>query len=262
MLNYYRALIQYDGTGYAGFQWQKNAPTVQDALNRAIHAVVGGKCTTAGASRTDSGVHARHQVLKLTSERAIDCTTFIPRVHEVLSPQVRFQEIAPCVPTFNPMVDTVSKEYRYYFTNRPIVPEEGRRFVANLANPLDWGLLEACAKATRGTHDFHNFYSTGSNVRSTVRTVLRCEIVPAAFPSSELFRVPADLPPCYEISFEADGFLKQMIRHLVSAFWRVGSGKLSLGDFLEILDGPRLERRLWIPAPACGLHLFRINYRD
>ena len=57
-MHYYKATLQYDGTGYAGFQWQKEIPSIQNDFNHAIKSLVPGKITTMGASRTDTGVHA------------------------------------------------------------------------------------------------------------------------------------------------------------------------------------------------------------
>ncbi len=141
---------------------------------------------------------------------------------------------------------------------------EHRRFIANIANPLDISLLQACATAVLGRHDFHNFYSTGSNVKSTQREILVCqlsEIDPlSAFPTTGIFKLPADISRCYELRIEANGFLKQMIRHLVSAFWMVASSKLSLLEFNTLLDGPKAEKRRWKVASPTGLHLYKINY--
>jgi tRNA pseudouridine38-40 synthase len=182
----------------------------------------------------------------------------------VLSPQVRCIGIEPCEGLFRPAANTISKEYRYFFTNQTHVSDEERCFIANIANTLNLEAMLTCVHALVGTHDFCNFYSHGSNVKSTVRNVHSCElslIDPHDFFSYyELFQIPKGLCSCYQLRIEANGFLKQMIRHIVSALWMVGSGKISSDDFLKLLDGPKSEKQLWKVAPPNGLFLTQIRY--
>ena len=76
-MNYYQAVIQYDGTNYFGFQWQKDIPTIQNDFNQSLHQIINGKITTVAASRTDTGVHAIEQIVKITSEDKIECDSFL-----------------------------------------------------------------------------------------------------------------------------------------------------------------------------------------
>lgn len=261
---YYRASIQYDGTGYAGFQWQSEGQTIQRDLNEAIAQLVTGNFTTAGASRTDSGVHALDQVMRIASENPLELDTFLVNFNRRLPAQIRCLGIAPCPAEFRPSFDTTSKEYRYLFTNTTEFNESERRFISNIANKLDVPLIHECLKKIIGEHDFCNFVSSGSNVKSTVRTITLCELTEVnphtLFPRTDLFPMPPGLTNCYQLKIEASGFLKQMIRHLMSALWMVGSGKLPVEQFVVLLDGPKRAKRLWRPAPARGLYLARIQY--
>lgn len=261
---YYKATIQYDGTGYAGFQWQNNAPTIQDDFNRAIKKIIEGKVTTMGASRTDTGVHAMEQVVKISSVSPLECSSFLVALKQNLPAQMRCLELIPCAGDFMPASAPLSKEYHYYFTNQKNVLAEDRRFIANFSLKLDLNLMMICTRGILGTHDFHNFCSTGSNVKSSVRNINLCELSEinphTIFSSSELFIIPKNLQNCYQLKIEGDGFLKQMIRHIVSALWMVGSGKLTTEDFLHQLNGPKKEKRIWKVAAANGLFLYKINY--
>ena len=126
--------------------------------------------------------------------------------------------------------------------------------------------MNICIRALKGKHDFSNFYSSGSNVKSTVREISFCELCEInpheIFAGSELFKLPVELRSCYQLRIEANGFLKQMIRHIVSALWMVGSGKITAEEFLSFLEGPKSEKQLWKVAPPNGLYLYRINYPD
>ena len=263
-MHYYRALIQYDGTGYAGFQWQQDAVTIQSALNQALSNLISGKFSTLGASRTDTGVHAHGQVVKVTSENALETATFAARLNQQLPSQIRMLHFESCSGLFNPSTAPLSKEYRYLFTNQQIVAEENRRFIANMAVPLNTPDMHRCIEMIRGKHDFCNFTSTGSNVKTTIREVQLCELSEInpqhLFARKSVFPLSQDITQCYQLRIEANGFLKQMIRHLVAALWMVGSGKMSRDEFELLLNGAKVDKQLWKLATPKGLHLIKINY--
>lgn len=262
---YYQAIVQYDGTGFCGFQWQQGIPTIQNSFNEALKSLIGAKVTTMGASRTDSGVHALQQVVKISSEIGIECSDFPQRMNVILTPQIRCLSIRPCTGDFRPSSDHLSKEYRYLFTNQRQRPANSLRFIPNIANQLDMNVMNQCVKKLKGVHDFRNFYSQGSNVKSTVREIYSCELVTinphTIFPTDSLFQMPQDLEMCFQLKIIGNGFLKQMIRHIVSALWMVGSGKLTVEEFSELLEGKAGELKKRKVAPPNGLFLFDIKYQ-
>lgn len=261
---YYKTTIQYQGTNYAGFQWQNGIQTVQSEFNSAISQLIGGKITTTAASRTDTGVHAMEQIVKVSSSSPIDCSSFLEAFNQVLPRDIRCLAIETCHGLFRPAAEAISKEYRYFFTNKTQVSKEDCQFIANISNELDLEAMKICVRALAGKHDFCNFYSSGSNVKSTIRDISFCELSVInphdVFSGMDLFPIPKTLGSCYELRIEANGFLKQMIRHIVSALWMVGSGKISPDDFLTLLNGPKNEKQLWKVASPNGLFLYRINY--
>ncbi len=261
---YYRTKIQYEGTKYAGFQWQNGIKTVQSEFNNAISQIVDGKFTTMAASRTDTGVHAMEQVVKISSTNPIELGPFIEEINKKLPADIKCFEIVNCEGLFRPAAEAETKEYRYFFTNKTQVSKEDSLFIANISNQLKIDEMVICINALRGQHDFCNFYSSGSNVKSTIREISFCElslINPQEILSKqELFKIPPDLNNCYQLKIIANGFLKQMIRHIVSALWMVGSGKLTTNDFLRLLDGHKAEKQMWKVAAPNGLFLYKINY--
>lgn len=263
-MNYYKAKIQYAGTGYAGFQWQSGIQTIQHEFNNALAKIVNDKVTTVAASRTDTGVHALEQFIKITSALPIDCLSFVKQINQLLPKQIRCVGIETCKGDFRPTAKASSKEYRYFFTNQIKVKKEDGQFIANISNPLDLERMMFCIRAFVGEHDFCNFHSSGSNVKSTTRTIFSCELTKINphhfFDGSALFPIPQDLHECYQLKIEANGFLKQMIRHIVSALWMVGSQKMTSKEFLVLLDGPKSTKQRWRVAPPNGLFLCRINY--
>lgn len=262
---YYKATIQYAGTNYIGFQWQAEKPTIQSELNSALASLTEGKITTKCSSRTDTGVHALEQIVKITSERPFELKTFIEKLNKALPTDIRCVAISEADGSFKPIAGAVSKEYRYFFTNKTIVPKEDRQFIANISNPLNNDEMNLCLRALIGTHDFCNFYSSGSDIKSTVRTIISCELSlvdpRSLFSQSEIFQASL-VNECYQLRIVGDGFLKQMIRHLVAALWLVGSGKLSANEFISLLDSEKRNQHPWKIAPPNGLFLYRVNYTE
>ena len=262
MSYYYQTKFQYDGTGYYGFQWQTDLRTIQEEINQSLAKLIPGKITTMSASRTDTGVHAREQYVKITSENAIDMENFPEVINRILPSQIRCLGISVSDIIWRPANDSTRKEYRYLFTNTIGDNHTDRRFIANNPYELDLAAMKSCAAAIVGEHSFHNFVSMGSNVKSTVRIVFSCEITEidpkVLFADSPVF--PVDVDRCYQLRIEANGFLKQMIRHLMTALWKVGNGRITVAEFQELLNGPKKEKTLWKVAHPKGLFLWRIDY--
>ena len=262
-MNYYKATVQYDGTNYYGFQWQKDIPTIQKEINLSLNQLLGGQISTVGASRTDKGVHALEQIVKITSQHQIEHNSFMAALNKTLPPEVRCLSIEPCDGSFNPITSSASKEYRYLFTNTLMSGGLEQRFIANYPYNLNLELMQKCAREIVGRHDFRNFCSAGSNVKTTIRTVLDCEITTIdphiVLPSGDLFSLSPELKQCYQLRIEGEGFLKQMVRHLMSALWLVGRGKISHEEFSLLLSGRPKDGRLWKVATPRGLYLYRFK---
>jgi len=265
-MHYYKVRIQYEGTNYAGLQWQNGLRTIQSEFNTAISKLIDGKITTMPASRTDTGVHAIEQVIKVSSINPIDTTSFLKPFNDLLPSEIRCLSIQTCLGSFKPSVESTSKEYRYLFTNKTQTSKGDLQFVANIANKLNFEAMFTCVSALEGEHDFCNFYSSGSNVKTTIRNIIKCELTEIdpreLLGDQELFQLPGDLTLCYQLKIEANGFLKQMIRHLVSAIWMVGSGKISSEEFISLLNSPKDNKQRWKVATPNGLYLYRINYPE
>ncbi len=262
-MNYYKATIQYAGTNYFGFQYQKGIPTIQDDLNRSLSQILVGKVTTMGSSRTDTGVHALNQIVKIAAEDYIGCELLLRSLNAVLPPQIRCLGIDLCDASFRPTSHSASKEYRYLFTNIPRSVCLDQLFIANHPYPLNFDLMKECTQMILGEHNFQNFCSAGSNVKTTIRNILACELSEVdphlVLPQDGLFFLPPALRTCYQFKIEGNGFLKQMVRHLMSAVWLVGRGKISPAEFSLLLKGPTKLQRLWKVAPPRGLFLYQFK---
>jgi len=236
----YLARVEYDGTDFAGFQAQPGRRTVQGELEAALARVSGGgRIRIDGAGRTDAGVHATGQVIAFTWERGIPTDGLGRAITAVLPPDVAI-EILRVVPAgYRPRYAAVRREYRYTIWNGPPSPLR-ERFALGVRDRLDVGAMDAAAQAFVGRHDFSAF---GGRDRQPVRTVFSVRV------RRKGRTVTVDVA--------GDGFLRQMVRSIVSALLRVGWGEADREDLDAALRSPGRAFAGAI-APPHGLCLRRV----
>jgi tRNA pseudouridine38-40 synthase len=255
-MNYYKAILQYDGSDRMGFQWQEGTPTIQGDLNLSLQQILQGEFTTRAASRTDKGVHAISQVVKISAEDPEPLVS--ARLNAALPSHIRCLDLSPCAREFIPSIDQYSKEYRYLFTEGG----QDQRFIANTPSPLNINHVRTCVDMLKGTNDFRNFWSIGGISNTTIREILECDLT--MINPQELFKdtifTAGEVTSCWQFRIVGRGFLKHMVRHLVGALWLVGNGKISVEDFSQYLYGELKEQRPWKKADPQGLYLLKVNY--
>lgn len=261
-MNYYKAILQYDGTDRAGFQFQTGLPTIQADLNLSLQQILDGKVTTRAASRTDKGVHAFGQVIKISAEDSSSLD--VARLNAVLPPHIRCLALSPCGGDFIPSVDQCSKEYRYLFTNIPSASGQDQRYIAQTPFTLNIDDIRTCVGMLKGRNDFRNFWSIGGITNTTVRVIHECDL--NLINPDELFRGSlfdaGNVRSCWQFRIVGSGFLKHMVRHLVGALWMVGNGRLTVNNFSQLLQGEQKKARPWKKADPRGLYLMKVSYED
>ena len=245
----WRMTVAYDGTDFAGWQAQGEkvpARTVQGTLEAALGRLSGGpRIVVVGAGRTDTGVHALGQVASFALQKAIAAADLQRALNAMLPRDVRVLEAAPAPEGFHARKSALSKLYRYELDTGPVQIPTRRRLAGHVPWRLDEEAVRAAAELFRGRHDFASLASAGSSVRTTVRTVLRSEV---------LF---AGATMVYEV--EADGFLRRMVRSLVGGLVAAGRGALGVEELRCAMLAR--DRRAWPPpAEARGLTLVRVAY--
>lgn len=253
-MNYYKAIIQYDGSSRFGWQWLEGKPTIQSDLDIPLKKLLKGSFTTRAASRTDKGVHAIGQVIKISAE---DSTPLdLDELNAEMPAHMRCLSLTPCAKEFIPSIDQTSKEYRYLFTDSEAA------YIAKAPSPLDIDAIKACVSMLKGKNDFKNFWSIGGVSNSTLRDILECDLTttnPQELFKDTLFQA-GNINSCWQFRIVGSGFLKHMVRHLVGALWMVGSGKISVDEFSHYLNGEQQQMRPWKKADPRGLYLLKVNY--
>lgn len=243
---YFRATVEYDGTDFFGFQVQPDRPTVQGTLEAALARLTGEAVRVLGAGRTDTGVHARGQVVAFRCPWRHSEGDLLKALNAVLPESIAVREVAEAPEGFHPRYSARSREYRYFVYNHPIRSPLRHRYAAHVPEPLDVEKMNAVAAQIVGVHDFATFGDPTSG-ETTVREVYR----------SEWYRNGDDV--VYVV--EANGFLRRMVRTLVTAFLWVGQGRWTEEDFKAAW---RACDRALSPPPAApqGLFLWAVRYPD
>jgi len=244
--------IAYDGTGLVGWQRQAAGTSVQALLEDALAPLEGAPVAVAGAGRTDAGVHALGQVASVTLQRDIAPQTVVRAMNMHLPAAVRVLAAEEVGPEFHARFSAVSKTYRYRIWNGEVRDPFERSFVWHIPWPaLDLAAMNAAAASLVGTHDFAAFQGTGSDTRTTVRTILSSSVSGCDDRAGK---------PLITYDVRADGFLRSMVRSIVGTLVEVGRGRERAAWMSEVLQS-RERRRAGRTAPPAGLFLVGVEYQ-
>jgi tRNA pseudouridine38-40 synthase len=252
------ALVEYDGTRFAGFQRQSpdKGPTVQGAIEAVLEHIAGATIAIEAAGRTDSGVHATGQVINAQVPDRLDAPEWQRALNALLPPDIAIRAARPVSEAFRARRSAQSRTYRYRVLCDAVRAPLRERYVWRVPQRLDVEAMGAAAGLLVGEHDFGAF---GSSPRDrpeegyrghTVREMLGAEVAWDAGPerSGEV-----------ELHFTANAFLTGMARRLVGTLVLVGNGRLSVEGFQAILEA-RDKGHHGAAAPAHGLCLTAVEY--
>ena len=250
--------MAYDGTDYYGFQRQvPEQPTVQQALERAISTVAKAPVTVTAAGRTDSGVHARGQVIAFEMAWRHDTATLRRAINATLPETVVLRALELAEPDFHPRYDARRRAYEYYLYNAPVRSPLCRRHSWYVRTPLALDRMNRAAAHLVGVHDFATF-GTPPQGESTVRELFRAEW--KRLPATDGPLGPGDeVGTMLVFHVEANAFLYRMVRSIVGTLHAVGAGKWSEERFLEAFAA-RDRTQAATTAPPQGLYLVTVTY--
>lgn len=239
--------LAYDGTGYVG--WQRQAATagvsVQGLIEEA-HAQFAGHASVAGASRTDAGVHALGQAASVTSHAAQPLDVIRRGMNATLPEGIRVLEAAEMPRGFHARYHAKSKAYRYRIDPSIVQMPFERHYAWHLPHAYDLQAMRDAAARFVGTHDFAALQAAGSEIRGTVRTLTRVEVL-------------EQRDGMLAVEVEGDGFLRYMVRTIAGTIVDVGHGRRpahAIDEMLASRDRSQAGRR----APAHGLFLVRVGF--
>lgn len=242
-----KAIIQYDGKDYCGFQRQskQGSPSIQETLEELLSQAFHEKITVYSAGRTDSGVHALGQVINFYTKSNIPLEKIVPVLNHRLPEDIVFTKVEEVPLEFHARKCALGKYYQYHIYNGQQPTAIGRRYYHWVAQTLDEELLRRGAKLLEGTHDFRSFCAKGTSVKTFVRTLY-------------YIRVERQ-NDWWTLHFYGNGFLRHMVRIITGTLIDVALKRRSLESISIALDGK--DRKLaGKTAPPQGLVLKSVYY--
>lgn len=237
--------IEYDGTNYLGWQRQKVGNTIQGTLEEAIEVLTNETVETIGSSRTDAGVHAKGFVANFKTSSKIPADKYREAINHKLPDDIVILKSEEVDEEFHARYNAMGKTYSYSILNREVPSAINRNYVYHVKRRLDIEAMREACKYFIGTHDFASFKSSGSSVKTTVRTI------------SELYLEEQE--DTIKIYVTGDGFLYNMVRIIVGTLIMVGFNKIKPNEIENIIKEKDREKA-GICVPAKGLVLERVYY--
>ena len=237
--------VCYDGTRYNGWQRQTSHDnTIQGKLETALSRILGEPIKISASGRTDTGVHARGQVVNFHCESTMDCTELLGQLRKYLPEDIGIYSCREVSPRFHARLNALEKTYQYRLWNSDAPCVFERRFVAEFPEALDLQAMQRAAAFFLGTHDFSAFCANKKMKKSTVRTIK----------SFTVERVGEEL----RFTVTGNGFLHNMVRILVGTLIEVGRGERNAESIPELF-GAKREQAGFL-APGKGLCLMEVRY--
>lgn len=246
MVKNFKITIEYDGSGYHGWQRQKNDRSIQEEIEKAILVVTGRQVSLTGSGRTDAGVHAYAQVANFKCETHLDGPALSGGLNSLTDNDIVILDCREIEDSFHARYDAKSKAYVYKILNRSNPAAIGRQYAWHIRKLLNRESMCAAMVHLIGSHDFKAFEGAGSPRSHTTRRVFRADLI-------------EENNDCLAFEIEADGFLRFMVRNIVGTLVDVGLDKISAEEFTFILNS-RDRSLAGATAPAHGLFLKYVTY--
>tara|TARA_A100001015_G_C15031708_1_gene733682 strand:+ start:2617 stop:3357 length:741 start_codon:yes stop_codon:yes gene_type:complete len=242
----YQIIIEYDGTNYKGWQYQKNGSSIQKEIEKAIKKLLKKKIKIIGSGRTDSGVHAIAQSANFFCEKLDNEKKFLNSLNYFLSNKdITINTIKKKKISFHSRFDAKKRTYKYIIINRKnfLVLDKNRAWLVK--KKLNIHSMKKAIKLFLGTHNFNAFRSSSCGAKSPVRTIEKSSITKKG---NKIM-----------IIFSSKSFLQQQVRSMVGCLKFIGEGKWTLDNLKRLLKSKN-RSHCAPPAPPSGLYLYKVNY--
>lgn len=243
----YHIKVEYLGTNFVGWQIQRNGPSVQGVLEKALSKFLKDKIRVIGSGRTDAGVHASEQSAHFKSKQKIfDKNTFINSINFFLGKYpISVLSLTKRSNKFHARHSANERIYKYFIINRrsSLVLEKNKAW--HIKKRLDIKIMKKGAEILRGTHNFSTFRASSCQAKSPIKTMKKATVKKS---KNKIV-----------LTFQSKSFLQQQVRSMVGSLKYLGEGKWNLNDFKQAFSSKRREMCA-PPAPAHGLYLDKVKY--
>ena len=240
-----KVVLEYDGSGFAGWQQQAHGRTVEAELKRALQAITGQELKVYAAGRTDAGAHAEGQVVSFQTDGRISPHRLIAALNARLPADVAVLSAEEVPDAFHARYSARWRRYRYRYLDRPARPALERGRCWQVRGPLDTEAMSVAAKALVGKHDWTSYCSASEPPDARVREMRSARVVRRG--------------EVVELELVAEGFLRGLARSIAGALVEVGRGRRP-PEWVEEVLRARDRRKAVRTAPAGGLTLMEVIY--
>ena len=243
----YQIKIEYDGTKFVGWQYQKNGISIQEKIEKNLKKTLKVPIRLIGAGRTDKGVHAFGQYAnfkifkKIENKRKfLDSVNYFLKQSDISIIKINKKNLS-----FHSRFDAKERIYEYYIINRVGSLSLHRNKAWHIKKKLNLNLLKKGGKILEGTHDFSTFRAASCSAKSPIKKI-----------SSIRVKKSKDV---ILIVFKSKSFLQNQVRSMVGCLTYLSSKKWNLKTFKRIFRSKH-RGECAPPAPACGLYLSDVKY--
>ena len=241
-------IVEYEGTEYHGFQYQVNAPSIQEELETAIRRLTGEEVRIKGAGRTDAGVHALGQVVAFDTASALEPGNFVSALNFHLPDDISVRAAYVVDERFHPRRDALSRRYSYTILNRLVPSPLMRRTAYLVREPLRVRRMQRAVNLLVGKHDFASFSGPlGDGRGSTLGQIFEASVHKAG--------------AMVNFDVKARSFLPHQVRRMGGSLVDIGLDRISLAEFRLMLDGGSSKVAAH-SLPPQGLCLMEVSYAD
>jgi len=243
----YLLKVEYDGTNYSGWQFQKNGKSIQETIERVLQKILKLKIKINGAGRTDKGVHAfgQHANFKI-NKKIKNEKKFLNSLNFFLGKKsISIISVKRKKTIFHSRFDAKERTYEYKIINREGSLSLDNSKAWHVKKKLNISLLKKGAKILEGTHDFSTFRASSCSAKSPIKKMYSVKVNKKG---DQIFLI-----------FRSKSFLQNQVRSMVGSLKYLSSGKWSLKEFKKAFFSKK-RSNCAPPAPACGLYLQNIKY--
>lgn len=241
-----KMILEYDGSPFFGFQSQPHHRTIQEVLEAALSQILNEKTKIQAASgRTDTGVHALHQVVNFRTNNKLSCRQLQNGLNALLPRDIAIIKLDEAPKNFHARFSARSKIYEYRIWNAPVRSPLQAKQAWHVPVKLDLKRIKKAILFLKGRFDFKAFTAAHGSAQSTIR---------------KIYSFTIEKKGCLLVfKIEADGFLYHMVRNLIGTLVEVGKGRLNPQNIPAILAS-KDRKNAGPTAPAEGLTLAHVRY--
>ncbi|MDZ4814845.1 MAG: tRNA pseudouridine(38-40) synthase TruA [Verrucomicrobiota bacterium] len=259
----FKLLIAYDGKPFAGWQSQENSVAIQDLLEKALAEIYSTRVVLHGSGRTDAGVHALGQVASFqppSENPRLTCDQLVKAINTRIPREIRIMSATQVAEGFHARFDAIGKEYHFHV----VAAQTLHPLLLNRAwlvrGPLNIEAMREAAGYMLGTHDFASFAANrGHEPEDTIRTLSKVNVREQQPFTPNTAGEDTQKLIVFEVA--GDGFLYKMVRTISGTLVAVGQGKIKASEVITIINA-KSRSEAPMTAPADGLYLVRVNYKD